>query len=180
MLDFTSILSDNNNVIITVKTIGDPPSHPPQSVHLNLTDNLSIIRQELKKGKVINDTLLFSRKYLENNDNDNKSYGFAEISLENEEDFRLDEIICESGNDYILYLKKSSKINWNNLNSLRNLDYGCTMTLDGIEKANKRAFKMKDCELTETDEGCRKGFVEFKSEKDWMMKTNLFFRADIN
>jgi len=178
MLDFTDVLSDNGNVIITVKTIGNPLSHPPQSVRLNLTDNLLIIRQELNESRVINDTLLFSRRYLENNYNDNNNYEFAEIPLEKEEDFSLTDIICESGDYYILYLKQSSKVNWSILNNLRNLDYGCTMTFDGIDKAKKRAFEMKDCVLTEIDaEGCRRGSVEFKSKNDWMMKTNLFFRT---
>ncbi|RIA96136.1 hypothetical protein C1645_755811 [Glomus cerebriforme] len=55
------------------------------------------------------------------------------------------------------------------------------MTFDGIKKANKRAFKMKYCDLNEIDaEGCRKGDIKFRSTKDWMMKTNLFFSTDIN
>ena len=136
--------------IITVETIGDPPSYIPKSAHLvrlKLTDNLLSVRQELEKNELIliNNTLLFSRKFLENNNNSNKSYGFAEIALEKEENFLLNEIIDEN----ILYLKQCSKINWKFLNNLRQLDYGCTMTFDGIEKANKRPFEMKDCELTE-------------------------------
>ena len=86
MFNFTNIFSNNyNDVIITVKTVGDSPLHPPQSTRLTLTDNLLTIRQKLEKDKVINDTLLFSRKFLENNNNSNKSYGFAEIALEKEE-----------------------------------------------------------------------------------------------
>src|ERR1044071_7774766 len=108
MFDFTDS--------ITVKTIGDP--HTSKLVRLKLKDNLLIIRQELKKDKVIDNTLLFSKKYLD------KSFEFAEITLEKEEDFLLNEIL---GNDKILYLKKCSKPDWNYLNELRKLDYGCTM-----------------------------------------------------
>uniref|UniRef100_U9UQ34 DUF7431 domain-containing protein n=1 Tax=Rhizophagus irregularis (strain DAOM 181602 / DAOM 197198 / MUCL 43194) TaxID=747089 RepID=U9UQ34_RHIID len=56
----------DSNAIVTVKTIVDPPSYPPPSartVRLNLENNLSIIRQELKDKKFIDNTLLFSKKY---------------------------------------------------------------------------------------------------------------------
>ncbi|RIA81538.1 hypothetical protein C1645_744442 [Glomus cerebriforme] len=173
MFNFTNFFSNNVNVIITIKTIDGP-----SILHrLNLTDNLIKVRQELEKSKFIDDTLLFSRKYSENKDNIN--YGFAEIALENEENYLLNEIIDENGN--ILYLKQCSKPDWKCLNELRKLDYGCTMTFDGIKKAENRAFVMNDCKLIEIGaEGYGKGFVEFKSNKDRMMKTNLFFHTDIN
>src|SRR5437763_1651861 len=151
MFDFTEI--------ITVKTI-DEPSHTSKSARLKLKDNLLIVRQELEKDKFIDNSLLFSRKYLD------KSFEFAEISLEKEEDYLLNEII---GNEKILYLKRSSKLDWNCLNELRKLDYGCTMIFDEIKKANKKAYKMKNCELNEMgSEGCKVGVVEFGSKEDWM------------
>ncbi|GBB92915.1 hypothetical protein RclHR1_20810002 [Rhizophagus clarus] len=182
MFNFTNFFSSNVNAIVTVKTIDDPSSYPPRTVRLNLTDNLLIIRQELKKNGFIDNTLLFSRKYPENNNNNNNNtivYGFAEIALEKEEDYLLNEIIDK--NDNILYLKQCSIPDWKVLNGLCKLDYGCTMTFEGIKKAENRAFKMQNCELVEIGaKGCRKGFVEFKSNKDRMMKTNLFFHTDIN
>jgi hypothetical protein len=170
-----------SNVIITIKTILDVPLYPPPSartVRLNLTDNLLIIRQELEKKKFIDNTLLFSNKYTENYNNDNISYGFAEIELEEEENYLLNEIIDENN---ILYLKQCSKPDWKCLNELRKLDYGCTMTVNGIKKADKRAFEMNNCELTEIDaKGCQKGIVEIKSNDDRIMKKNLVFSTDIN
>src|SRR5256885_1366970 len=119
--DITNLLSEvknifSNNVMITVTIIRNPSSRETTFVRLNLTDNLSNIRKELKKDDTINDTLSFSRKYLNNN-----TENFAEIALEKEENFRLVDIIDKSEN--ILYLKKCSKINWNYFNDSRKLDY---------------------------------------------------------
>jgi hypothetical protein len=175
-LNFKNIFSNIKNVIVIVKTIDDP-SQPPKSVRLDLSYNLLTIRKELEKDSSINDTLLFSKKYPEINDN----YGFAEIALEKEDDFVLDDIIDEVMGEKILYLKKCSKLDWNYLNVLRKLDYGRTITSKGIKKANKRAFQMKNCEMAEIGaEGCQKGDVKIKSNEERMMKTNLFFSSDIN
>src|SRR6266496_1342512 len=171
MASLTKFFSNNGDVIITIKTVGDPPSHPPRTVRLNLADNLSIIR----KNKLGDNTLLFSRKYSKNNDDD----GFAEIAFEEEKNYYLNEIIDKDKK--ILYLKQCSKPDWEWLNKEHKLDYGCTMTFDGIKKADKRAFEMKNCELKEIGaEGYRKGLVEFRSSEDRMMKKNLFFSTDIN
>ncbi|PKY42181.1 hypothetical protein RhiirA4_540209 [Rhizophagus irregularis] len=171
----------DSNTIVTVKTIVDPPSYPLSSartVRLNLTDNLLTIRQELEKKKFIDNTLLFSKQYLENSNYDNINYGFAEIELEEEENYLLDEII---GENKILYLKQCSEPDWKCLNELRKLNYGCSMTFNGIEKAGERAFVMENCELTKIGaEGCRKGFVESKSNNDSIMKKNLIFSTDFN
>ncbi|CAB4384658.1 unnamed protein product [Rhizophagus irregularis] len=89
------------------------------------------------------------------------------------------------GNSW-LFSKKYSENNetgygWSHLNELHKLDYGCTMTFDGIKRARSRVFKMKNHELTAIgSEGCQKRSVEYKSNIDWMMKTNLFFSTDIN
>ncbi|PKY53317.1 hypothetical protein RhiirA4_547598 [Rhizophagus irregularis] len=174
--NFKNIFSNIKNVIVIVKSIDDPPSQPPKSVRLNLSDNLLAIRKELERDSSINDTLLFSKKYPEINNN----YGFAEIAFEKEDDFLLDDIIDEVGSEKILYLKKCSKLDWNYFNELRKLDYGRTITSKGIKRANKRAFQMKNCELTELGaEGCQKGDVKIKSNEELMMRTNLFFSGDI-
>src|SRR5581483_2237743 len=48
-------------------------------------------------------------------------------------------------------------------------------------EAEGRAFKMKNCELKELgSEVCKKEFVEVGSDKDWMMRTNLFFSSEIS
>ncbi|RIA81543.1 hypothetical protein C1645_836840 [Glomus cerebriforme] len=173
---FYKILS-GNKIPITVKIISNSLQETKTFlVTLNLSDSLLVIRQELEKKKIIDDTLLFSKKH--SNDN-NINYGFLEIALEKEENYLLNEIIDGNGN--ILYLKQCSKPDWKCLNELRKLDYGCTMTFDGIKKAENRAFVMKNCELIEIGaEGYDKGIVEFKSNKDRMMKANLFFNTDIN
>ncbi|CAB4426254.1 unnamed protein product [Rhizophagus irregularis] len=149
---------------IFIKTIGKPT---PKLDRLNLTDNLSNIRLELEKRNTINETLSFSKKTPENE--------FAEIERENEGIFFLKNIIDDVNSCYFLYLIKNSRPSWKILNEKCKLDYGCTMSFDGIKKADKRAFIMKYCELTEIKTG---GYeidkLEFESKVDWMKKTNLF------
>src|SRR5687767_7936340 len=87
-----------NNVMITVKTINNLSSQP-KLVRLNLSDNLLKIRERLEMRKIINETISFAYKF---------SDEFAEITLEDEENFLLNEIIEEN----ILYLKQYSKISW--------------------------------------------------------------------
>jgi hypothetical protein len=181
-----SILTDDAEV--TIKTIVDPPSYPSPSawtVCLKLTDNLLEIRQELEKKKSIDNTLLFLKKYPENNNNENSS---VEIKLEEEENYLLNDVIDENNILYLKQYKQSLEPNWKYFNELYKLDYGCTMTLDGIERADKRkkrAFVMENCELTEltASEGYRKGSYEFKPNNDnhdRIMKKNLLFSNDIN
>ncbi|PKY55765.1 hypothetical protein RhiirA4_548892 [Rhizophagus irregularis] len=180
MFNFTNFFSNNVNIIVTVKKIIDDPLSITDAkvARLNLTDNLLKVRQELEVNGIVDNTLLFSRKYLDNI-NDDKTYGFADIAFEKEENYLLNEIIDKNGN--ILYLKQCSTPDWKCLNGLCKLDYGCTMTSDGIKKAENRAFEMQNCELVEIGgKGCRKGFVEFKSNDDRFMKKNLFFSTDIN
>ncbi|GBC04286.1 hypothetical protein RclHR1_00560013 [Rhizophagus clarus] len=179
MFNFTSYFYNNVNVTVTVKIIDNFTSYPSRAVILNLQDNLFLVRRKLEKKKFIDNTLLFTNKYPENNNNGNINYGFAEIALEEEENHCLNDIIDKNGN--VLRLKQCSKPDWNILNGLCKLDYGCTMTFEGIKKAKNRAFEMQNCELVEIGaEGYRKGVVEFKSNNDQMMKTNLFFHTDIN
>src|SRR6266496_4080421 len=93
------------SVDVIVKFIKDPQSRPSKLVRLNLKDNLLKIRQNLEK--VIDNTLLFSKKYA---DDDNISY--AEIAIEKERNHRLNEIIDNYNGKKILYLKQCSKPDW--------------------------------------------------------------------
>jgi len=45
--------------LVVIKTIGNFPSQSSKLYLLNLKNNLSEIRKELKKHNIINDTLLF-------------------------------------------------------------------------------------------------------------------------
>ncbi|CAB4426482.1 unnamed protein product [Rhizophagus irregularis] len=151
--------------IVFIQTIDDLPSQYI-SKKLNLTDNLSDIRN----NNNINNTLLFATKL---------SDGYAKIEYEDEKGYCLNEIIAVKNNRNILYLMKIPC--WDIFNDNCKLDYGCTMSFNGIKKANKRAFKMKDCELNEIKtKGYKKDKLEFESKEDWMKKTNLFFSGDLN
>jgi hypothetical protein len=157
----------SSNVKIEVQNLDTLLS---QLVDLKLTDNLSKIRKELENDddNIINNTLLFAKKREER---------FVEIPFKKDDDFLLNEIIDKNGN--ILYLKFCLKPNWKILNNLHKLEFGCTMTFNGIKKAGKRASVMKNCELTEFDAGgCLNGEVGFSSEQDQFMKTNLFFNIN--
>ncbi|CAG8681669.1 12335_t:CDS:1 [Funneliformis mosseae] len=168
MFDLTNIF--NNNVEIMVQIINETPTKHFK-LGLNLTDNLSIIRKELKEKGIINDTMFFSKKIAESE--------YSGIPLENEENSLLNDVI--EGNNKTLYLMKNSNQDWEFLNETHHLDYGCTMTFDGIKKGYRKAFIMKDCKMTEIGaEGCRKGKIEFNSSKDRMMMKNLFFMNDTN
>ncbi|CAI2201253.1 9744_t:CDS:1, partial [Funneliformis geosporum] len=84
---------------------------------------------------------------------------------------------CSS--DYTLHLQLN--LCWEYLNHLHKLDYGCFITIDGIVRAKKKAYKMKNCELKDIrSEGFEKGKFEIKSETDEIMKKNLFFSASVN
>ncbi|GBC04059.1 hypothetical protein RclHR1_00550004 [Rhizophagus clarus] len=142
----------------------------PQSISkkLNLEDKLSDIRNN---DDDINDTLSFSTKLSDEE--------YAKVERENEKYYRLKEIITIEDDHYYLYLKINSY--WKILNDNFKLDYGCTASYDGIMKANKRAFIMKDCELTNIGvEGYKKDQLKFERYFycDWMMKTNLFISSD--
>ncbi|EXX74762.1 uncharacterized protein OCT59_019245 [Rhizophagus irregularis] len=132
---------------------------------LNSEDRLSEIRKELESGDVINDMLLFSKK--ENNE-------FGELKRENEEKFHLKEVIKIENDQNILYLKR---VYWEFLSNQHKLDYGRIMSFDGIKIAKKQAYKINQCELKEIN-SYKKPQLEFKSEEDWMKKTNLFFNVD--
>ncbi|PKY51493.1 hypothetical protein RhiirA4_468570 [Rhizophagus irregularis] len=167
--DLKNIFSNNNIDIVDVivKTIGDPTDPTPKLIRLNLSDNLLSIRKKLEKDCIINDTLSFSKKL---------DHEFAEIVHEDE--FRLYDIIYKIESENILYLTHCSIPNWEYLNTLHKLDYGCIMTFDGIKKPKNRAFVMKNCELINSSMGYIKDSVEFKSIEEWIKIINLFFHTD--
>ncbi|EXX71491.1 hypothetical protein RirG_078110 [Rhizophagus irregularis DAOM 197198w] len=166
-------LFSKNDKNITLKIINSQKS--ACKVHLNLCDNLLKVRQYLENHDIIDDTFSFVRNYSENNDS---MIEFSEIPVKFEENFRLHQIVRKTEDAHILYIT-CSKI-WKFINDLRKLDYGCTMTSNGIKKASKRAFEAKNCKL-EIDSGtCEEGKFKSESSEDLMMDKNLFFDADIN
>ncbi|RIA78921.1 hypothetical protein C1645_842059 [Glomus cerebriforme] len=168
-------------IVVEVKIDSKQESSKFAIVLLTLENKLSDIREILKSDSIIrmDNTLLFSKKF----PTLNIKNGFAEISRESEKDFKLTEIIEKIENDveplYTLYLIKSSRPYWKFLNDLHKLDFGCTMTSEGIERANKRAFKTENCQLTEINTE-KDITVEFNSKEGWMMKKNLFYIPDMN
>ncbi|CAB4378645.1 unnamed protein product [Rhizophagus irregularis] len=172
----------NKNVDVSVQT-GIQPS---QSVliSLNLNNNLSDIRQILKQNSEIkmNDTLSFAKKTSRVNIDGTTDYVLSEIAGEDECEKILDNIIEKINDNIILYLIKNSKPNWKFLSEKCNLEYGRTIiTLDGIKKAENKAFTMIDCEMAEIGaEGCRKERIEFNSNEDRIMKTELSFSGNID
>ncbi|CAI2175511.1 8432_t:CDS:1, partial [Funneliformis geosporum] len=161
-LDIGNYFKDGVEIFVQ---IDDPPSQRPKMVKLYRDDDLSKIRGILQKKIEMNDTLLFAKK---------NNRLLAEI-LRNEEIYnKLNEIL--DGN--ILYLVKNSIPDWKFLNVKRNLDYGRTVTLDGIKIAKKRAFEMKQCKITESDK-CKNGKIEFSTYENWVKETNLFFTNDM-
>src|SRR6266498_2924923 len=129
----------SNKVAVFIEIVGN--STPKMKI-LNLDSNLSDIRIELKKTNISDiDICLFAKKL--------SVIKFAEIGHEDEENIILNDIIFDNSGNKFLYLLKNSSPDWNYFNDERKLDYGCTMSYDGIKRASIRAFEMKDCELTE-------------------------------
>src|ERR1044071_2643475 len=134
---------------------------------LNLNQTLSEIRRRVEEDTI--SRISFFRKLNDEID---------EVRVSDEHEWFLREIITNVNGRYILYIKKSY---WNTLINNRRLDYGRTMSFDGIKVAEKRAFKMKDCELTEFGaDGHGEGTIKFSSKEDWIKKTNLFFSANFS
>ncbi|GBC32629.2 hypothetical protein GLOIN_2v1471308 [Rhizophagus irregularis DAOM 181602=DAOM 197198] len=163
---------------VVVVRIDQKASQPCNIVHFNLLDDLSKVRLQLEKREMIDSTLSFARKFIENGNSK-----FAEIEFEDEEDILLDKIVHqseESEDTFILNLMTCSRFNWKILNKLHKLDYGRTMTSDGIKRADKRAFEMKNCILEIGNKECETGIFTSESSEDLMMDKNLFFNTDIN
>ncbi|RGB27231.1 hypothetical protein C1646_769367 [Rhizophagus diaphanus] len=82
-------------------------------------------------------------------------------------------------NDIILFSKKENDEFAEVVREVEEKYYGRTMSIKGIERANKRAFIMKNCELIEIGaEGYKKDQLRFESKEDWMKKDNLFINVD--
>ncbi|RIA91152.1 hypothetical protein C1645_822458 [Glomus cerebriforme] len=169
----------SNKIIVFIEIVeimGDSiKTSTPKMKKLNPDKNLSEIRKELEK-KNINDIniLLFSKK-----PNITK---IAEIDREDEEEIFLKEILYEnSGSKFLFLSKNDSNLCWDYLNKECKLDYGRTLSVDGIKKASKRAFEMKYCKFNLTGaEKYKRDKLGFISEEDWMKKTNLFFDINIS
>ncbi|RGB32017.1 hypothetical protein C1646_707735, partial [Rhizophagus diaphanus] len=160
----------NKNVDISVQT--GIQSSQSVLVSLNPNNNLSDIRQILRQNSEIkmNDTLSFAKKTSRVNSDGTTDYVLSEIAGEDECEKFLDNIIEKIDDNIILYLRKNSKPNWKFLSEKCNLEYGRTITLDEIKKAEKKAFTMINCEMTEIGaEGCRKEMIEFNSNEDRIM-----------
>jgi hypothetical protein len=170
---YTGNDGNDGNDGITLKFINI--QKPACDVHLNLNDNLLKVRKYLEGKNLIDDSLSFMKSYSENNDD---KIEFSEIPVNSEEEFHLRKIVRKGKDTYILYMT-CSKI-WKFLNTSCKLDYGCTMTSDGIKKASKRAFEMKNCKLEIRNEKCEAREFVSKSSEESMMDKNLFFSNDIN
>ncbi|UZO20605.1 uncharacterized protein OCT59_013028 [Rhizophagus irregularis] len=163
-----------NDIHITVQIDNPPLKHV--LVSLNLKEKLSIIRKRLEQNSKVkmNDTLSFTNKVTQINNNDNNEMFFAEIAKEDEEKITLEKIIEKQ--DKILYLK--SEPDWKFLKEKLKLEYGLTSML---EKANKKAFTiMEDCNMTEIVDGCKHSTIEVDSEEDQIIKNDLLLTAGAN
>ncbi|RGB33702.1 hypothetical protein C1646_669111 [Rhizophagus diaphanus] len=118
----------SEKIIVFIKIVENLASlQSPILRKLNQNERLSNIRKELE-NKVIDDTLLFSKK---GNDE------FGELKREDEENFYLKEIIEVENEQKILYLKR---VYWRCLSNQHKLDYGRIMSFDGIKIAKKQAY----------------------------------------
>jgi hypothetical protein len=156
---------------VFVKIVGESASKMKK---LNLDSNLSDIRKELEKNNTINDIFLFSTK---------RKNVFEEIDRDYEDDMLLSDIIekFDNSEDKFLYLMKYSRPYWKFFIKECELEYGCTMSFDGIKIAKKRVFIVEDCEFKLFSvERYKKGQLKCKSEEDWMKERNLFFNTNVD
>src|SRR3954452_20882264 len=136
--------------VVTVKPHGDLSILKNSlEIRLNQEDNLSKIRKELRNFNIeTNDSISFVSR--------NKN----EISYEIEKEIFLKDIIVENDS---FYLMQSEILNWRYFNETLKLDYGRILKFDKIEKANKRAFTMDKCKLTESNKRYDRQKFEFAS-----------------
>ncbi|PKB92651.1 hypothetical protein RhiirA5_443891, partial [Rhizophagus irregularis] len=104
------------------------------------------------------------------------------IAREEEKDWKLDDIIETSGNDKILCLVKSSTPNVRFLIDHHKLEYGRTITPNGVEVASEKSFDIEEgCKLKEFGaEGYGKGKYEYNSNESEIIKTLLSLSSDID
>ncbi|CAI2173616.1 2989_t:CDS:2, partial [Funneliformis geosporum] len=107
------------------------PTSDSNLARLKLDDYLSTVRKEL----VINDKLSFSPNIHE----------MFKVSKSDEGKFRLKEIIVQNCKEYNLYLTHSKL--WEHLNEKHKLNYGRTITSDGIKTKGNKLFNMKGGDL---------------------------------
>ncbi|GBB96069.1 hypothetical protein RclHR1_02680003 [Rhizophagus clarus] len=103
------------------------------------TAKLSEFREKLEKTNQIDDKLSFSQKF----DGD-----VVEISRGNEDDFKLEDIIGESSN---VYLVNATTTCWKFLNKLHQLDKGWMINSKEIERVKERAFILQSANMNELD-----------------------------
>ncbi|PKY61134.1 kinase-like protein [Rhizophagus irregularis] len=122
---------------------------------------------EIKNSNIdYNDDLNIS-DYLNSRNSRKENNELNEIKRKEEENFHLKDII-------------KVEVDWKFLNDHCKLDYGRTMSYDGIKIAEKQAYTMNECELIKINiyGSYEKSRIEFTSIEDWMKKTNLFFSVD--
>jgi len=106
----------------------------------------------------------------------------SEITLEDEKDFRLKDIIEKYGN--IIHLVRNSKLDWMSINRAHKLDYGYVIKNNEIKRKNKyKAFEMKNCELNLIDTNQGNGFCEgeikYYSEEDLLINNNIHVSTNV-
>jgi hypothetical protein len=139
------------------------------SVKLNLNVSLSIIREKLEKNSIVkmNDTFSFAKF------NSIGKSKLAEIAREDEEKMILKNIIDKKSKTLYLKLKPG----WRYFKDKLNLEYGHNVTL---EKANKRAFTILDCEMNEIIDGYENNTIHIGSKEAKIIKNDLLLIADID
>ncbi|GBB99408.1 hypothetical protein RclHR1_03510002 [Rhizophagus clarus] len=142
------------------------------SVNLNLKDKLSKVREKLEQNSKVrmNDTLSFANKI---NNNNTGGSSLAEIAREDEEKIILEDIIDEKNN--VLYLKSEPDLRY--FNDKLKLEYGRSVTL---EKANKKAFKIIDCEMSKIIDGYENSTIQIDLEEDKTIKNDFLLIADVD
>ncbi|CAB4440453.1 unnamed protein product [Rhizophagus irregularis] len=151
-----SVRSDITVKIVSLPNLNDYSS---SNVNFNLKDKLSSIREKLKQSNVkMNDTLSFANSSM------------AEISREDEEKIILKEIIDTKSNT--LYLIKPD---YQFLINKLKLEYGRTISLD---RANKKAFKIKDYDITEIADEHKYTKIDLKEGQ--FMEKDIFLFEDID
>jgi hypothetical protein len=156
---------------VFIKIIGESTSKMEK---LNLDSKLSDIRRRLEKNNTINDTYLFSTRHKNE---------FEEIERDYEDDMLLNEIIekLDNSENKFLYLMKNSRLYWKFFIKECDIEYGRTVSFDGIKISNKRLFIVQDCGFNLfSAEKYNKGRFECKSKVDWLKERNLFFSTNIN
>ncbi|PKK58873.1 hypothetical protein RhiirC2_314199 [Rhizophagus irregularis] len=151
-----SVRSDITVKIVSLPNLNDYSS---SNVNFNLKDKLSSIREKLKQSNVkMNDTLSFANSSM------------AEISREDEEKIILKEIIDTKSNT--LYLIKPD---YQFLINKLKLEYGRTISLD---RANKKAFKINDYDITEIADEHKYTKIDLKEGQ--FMEKDIFLFEDID